>query len=136
MSEPSTSTDNTSADKVVDLANSLIGKAKFGYVYNENTLTFTGAGFTYYVYSKQGIDLKSKLASQQAKIGTAVQKSNLQKGDLLFFSLDNKKTSIKQTGIYIGDNQFVMLSTSGQVMKQSLSSKWATENFVKAQRVL
>ena len=54
------------------------------------TLTFTGAGFTYYVYKNQGIDLKNKLASQQAQIGKAVQKANLQKGDLLLFSTDNK----------------------------------------------
>lgn len=136
VSKPSTTTAPTSADKLVNFANSLTGKAKFGYVYNENTLTFTGAGFTYYVYKQQGIDLKSKLASQQSQLGTTVLKSNLQKGDLLFFSLDNKRTSIKQTGIYIGGNQFISLSTSGKVVTQSLSSTWATQNFVKASRVL
>ncbi|MCG7345205.1 NlpC/P60 family protein [Sporosarcina sp. ACRSL] len=135
-SKPSNSNDATSADKLVNFANSLMDKAKFGYEYNVNTLTFTGAGFTYYVYKENGIDLKSKLASQQSEIGSTVSKSNLKKGDLLFFSLDNKATLIKQTGIYIGDNQFISLSTSGKVVKQSLSSKWATQNFVKAQRVL
>ena len=136
VSKPSSTTATTSADKLVNFANSLTNKAKFGYGYNENTFTFTGAGFTYYVYKQQGIDLKSKLASQQSKVGSTVSKSNLKKGDLLFFSLDNKGANIKQTGIYIGDNQFISLSTTGQVVKQSLSSKWATENFVKAQRVL
>lgn len=136
VSKPSSTASTTSADKVVNFANSLTNKTKFGYGYNENTLTFTGAGFTYYVYKKQGIDLKSKLASQQAQAGTAVSKSNLQKGDLLFFSLDNKRTKINQTGIYIGGNQFISLSTSGKVVQQSLSSTWATQNFVKARRVL
>lgn len=135
-SKPSDSPVETSADELVNFAESLVGKAKFGYGYNENTLTFTGAGFTYYVYKNQGIDLKSKLANQQAKIGSAVLKSNLQKGDLLLFSLDNKKTRIKQTGIYIGGNQFISLSTSGQVLKESLSSKWATDNYMEARRVL
>lgn len=135
VSKPSSTTSTSAADKVVNFANSLKTKAKFGYGYNENTLTFTGAGFTYYVYTKQGIDLKSKLASQQAQAGTAVSKSNLQKGDLLFFSLDNKRTKINQTGIYIGGNQFLSLSTSGKVVQQSLSSTWATQNFVKARRV-
>ncbi|MCM3637608.1 NlpC/P60 family protein [Sporosarcina luteola] len=136
VSKPSTTTTTTSADKLVNFAQSLTNKAKFGYGYNESTLTFTGAGFTYYVYKKQGIDLKSKMASQQSQIGTAVLKSNLKKGDLLFFSLDNKRTRINQTGIYIGGNQFISLSTSGNVVKQSLSSTWATQNFMKARRVL
>lgn len=134
VSTPSTGT--ASGDKVVNFANSLKNKVKFGYGYNESTLTFTGAGFTYYVYKQQGIDLKSKLASEQAKAGKAVLKSNLQKGDLVFFSLDNKRTNINQTGIYIGGNQFISLSTSGKVIQQSLSSTWAAQNFVKARRVL
>ncbi|WP_252503361.1 C40 family peptidase [Sporosarcina sp. Marseille-Q4943] len=136
VSKPTTTTATTSADKLVNFAQSLTTKAKFGYVYNESTLTFTGAGFTYYVYKKQGIDLKSKSASQQSQVGTAVLKSNLKKGDLLFFSLDNKRTRITQTGIYIGGNQFISLSTSGKVVTQSLSSTWATQNFMKARRVL
>ncbi|MHC8516649.1 C40 family peptidase [Sporosarcina sp. ITBMC105] len=130
------STSATSADKVVNFATSLTGKAKFGYVYDEKSLTFTGAGFTYYVYKKQGIDLTYKMASQQAKVGTAVAKSNLQKGDVLFFSTDNKRTRITQTGIYMGGNQFISLSTSGTVVKQSLSSTWAKLNYVQARRVL
>lgn len=136
VSKPSNTSTTASADKVVNFAKSLTSKAKFGYGYNENTLTFTGAGFTYYVYNQQGIDLKSKIASQQSQIGTAVAKSNLKKGDLLFFSLDNKRTRINQTGIYIGGNQFISLSTTGKVVTQSLSSTWATQNFVKASRVL
>lgn len=133
---PPTSTGTTSADKVINFATSLTNKAKFGYVYNEKTLTFTGAGFTYYVFHKQGIDLKYKTASQQAKIGSTVLKSNLQKGDVLFFSTDNKRTKITQTGIFIGGNQFITLSPSGKVEKQSLSSTWAKLNYVQARRVL
>ena len=126
----------SSADKLVNFASSLMGKAKFGYVYDEKSLTFTGAGFTYYVYKNQGIDLKNKIANQQAQIGKAVQKTNLQKGDLLLFSTDNQRTKITQSGIYIGGNQFISLSTSGSVMKESLDSDWAKKNYVSARRVL
>lgn len=124
------------ADKVVNLASSLIGKAKFGYGYNESNLTFTSAGFTYYVYNKQGINLKSKLAGQQAQAGKTVQKSSLQKGDLIFFSADNGGTKITQTAIYIGANQYISLKTNGSVVKESLSSTWANQNYVTARRVL
>ncbi|MBS4206959.1 NlpC/P60 family protein [Bacillus sp. FJAT-50079] len=124
------------SDGLVTFASSLIGKAKFGYTYDEKSLTFTGAGFTYYVYKKQGIDLKDKLASRQAQVGKVVQKASLQKGDLLFFSTDNKGVNITQTGIYIGANQFISLSTTGEVVKQSLDSAWAKSNYVTARRVL
>lgn len=134
-SEPSLPA-TTTADKLVNFAESLTNKAKFGYVYNENTLTFTGAGFTYYVYKQEGIDLKYKMAAQQAQVGTSVLKSNLQKGDLLLFSTDNKGTRITQTGIYMGNNQFISLSTTGKVEKQSLSSTWASKNYVQARRVI
>lgn len=131
-----TTSETTTAEKIVSTANSLIGKAKFGYSYDEKALTFTSAGFTYYVYNQHGIDLKSKLASSQAQLGTAVQKANLQKGDLLFFSINNGGKEIKQTGIYVGSNQFVTLPTSGTVVKQSLSSTWATKNYVTARRII
>jgi cell wall-associated NlpC family hydrolase len=134
VTSPQVST--TSADKIVNLASSLIGKAKFGYGYNEGTLTFTSAGFTYYVYKNQGIDLKEKLASRQAQTGTAVQKANLQKGDLLFFSTNNGGTSIKETGIYTGNNQYIRLKTNVGVVKESLTSTWAKQNYVSAKRVI
>ncbi|WP_342511559.1 NlpC/P60 family protein [Sporosarcina sp. FSL K6-1522] len=134
VAPPAAST--SSADKLVNFASSLIGKAKFGYGYDEKNLTFTGAGFTYYVYKNQGIDLKYKTASQQAQIGKVVQKANLQKGDLLLFSTDNKGAKMTQTGVYMGGNQFISLSTSGSVMKESLNSDWAKKNYISARRVL
>ncbi len=57
----------------------MTGKAKFGYSYNESSLTFTSAGFTYYVFKKHGIDLKDKLASKQALAGKSVQKNSATK---------------------------------------------------------
>ena len=105
-------------------------------IHNESTLTFTSAGFTYYVYKNQGIDLKYKLASQQAQMGKAVTKANLQKGDLLFFSTNNGGSNITQTGIYLGNNQYLSLTTSGSVVKDSLDSVFVKNNYVTARRVL
>ncbi len=133
---PDEQPEKTQADKVVSTASELVGKAKFGYSYDESTLTFTGAGFTYYVFKQYGIDLKSKIANSQAQLGQAVEKAKLQKGDLLFFSRDNSGSKITQPGIYIGGNEFIYLSTSGGVVKESLTSSWATKNYVTARRVL
>ena len=85
VTSPQVST--TSADKIVNFASSLIGKAKFGYGYNEGTLTFTSAGFTYYVYKNQGIDLKEKLASKQAQIGTGLFRKLMYKKVTCYSSL-------------------------------------------------
>lgn len=125
----------TTANKAVELASSLIGKAKFGYVYNEKSLTFTGAGFTHYVYGKSGINLKSKLASRQALFGKSVQKSNLRNGDLILFSMDDSGSKITQTGIYIGGNQYISLVANGSAVKLNLNSTWAKKNYVTARRV-
>jgi cell wall-associated NlpC family hydrolase len=124
----------TKADNIVTTAENLIGKATFGYVYNESTLTFTPGGFTKYVYKQHGIDLKSTLASYQATLGQEVQKTNLQKGDLIFFN--NGGTSISNVGIYVGDNQFIHLYRGKGTVKESLNTEWATNNYVTARRVL
>ncbi|MEY9971447.1 cell wall-associated NlpC family hydrolase [Lysinibacillus sp. RC46] len=132
---PAPSTPSTSADKIISTASNLSSKAKFGYSYDESSLTFTSAGFTYYVFKQHGIDLKDKLASRQALVGTKVEKAQLQKGDLIFFSTNNGGKDITQTGIYLGNNQFISM-TSNNVVKQSLTSTWANQNYVTARRVL
>ncbi|MBW8352069.1 C40 family peptidase [Bacillus sp. IITD106] len=135
-STPKADQNTPKADAIVNFASNLIGKARFGYTYNESNLTFTGGGFTYYVFKQHGIDLKSKMTAQQAQEGKEVLKSNLQKGDLIYFSTNNMGTKITQSGIYIGGNQYIMLSTNGQVVKDSLSSTWAVKNYVTARSVL
>jgi cell wall-associated NlpC family hydrolase len=122
----------TKADSIVTTAANLIGKANFGYDYNESTLTFTPGGFTKYVYNQHGINLKSTLASYQATLGQPVEKANLQKGDLIFFG----GTSITNVGIYAGENQFIHLIKGQGTVKENLSSDWATQNYKSARRVL
>ena len=132
---PEVNVPSSQADQIISTANDLIGKAQFGYSYDEKTLTFTSAGFTYYVYKQHGIDLKDKLASRQALVGKAVQKDQLQKGDLLFFSTNNGGEKITQTGIYLGANQYMSMTTKG-IVKQNLTSTWSKQNYVTARRVL
>jgi cell wall-associated NlpC family hydrolase len=135
--QPETTTQApTKADDIVNFATNLIGKVKFGYVYNVSTLTFTPGGFTKYVYNQFGINLRSTLTGYQATLGQAVQKENLQKGDLIFFSLDYSGKNISNVGIYVGDNQFINLTRENGTTKQTLGSDWATKNYVTARRVL
>jgi cell wall-associated NlpC family hydrolase len=125
----------TPVNPIVNVAESLIGKAKFGYTYDENNLTFTGAGFVYYVFKQNGIDLQTKLASRQAELGTYVAKDQLQPGDVIYFSLDGGGTKITDAGIYAGNNEVIHLTSKNGLGKESLSSTWAQQNYVKAKRM-
>lgn len=123
-------------DKLVDYTLSIMNKVKQQLnVYDENSLTFTNAGFTYYIFKQHGVDLKTKVASQQSEYGVQVQKDKLQKGDLIFLT-QTGGSKIKYAAIYIGNNEYVYLSNSGSVVKESLESNWSKSNFVTAKRVL
>jgi cell wall-associated NlpC family hydrolase len=66
---------------------------------------FDCSGFVCYVFRKQrGMNLPHS-ASAQARLGTPVQREELQPGDLVFFS--TYRRGISHVGIYLGDNRFV-----------------------------
>ncbi|KAB2329994.1 NlpC/P60 family protein [Cytobacillus depressus] len=123
-------------DKIVDYTLSIMNNVKHQLnVYDEKSLTFTNAGFTYYIFKQHGVDLKTKVAKQQSEKGVQVPKDKLQKGDLIFLKQSGGST-IKYAAIYIGNNEYVYLSDSGSVVKESLESNWSKSNFVTAKRVL
>ncbi|SFC77976.1 peptidoglycan endopeptidase LytF [Bacillus sp. OV322] len=125
-----------SEDKIVDYTLNIMNNVKYQLnIYDEKSLTFTNAGSTYYIFKQHGVDLKTKVASQQAEKGVQVQKEKLQKGDLIFLK-QSGGSKIKYATIYIGNNEYVYLSDSGSVVKESLDSNWSKSNFVTAKRVL
>ncbi|MBS4199896.1 C40 family peptidase [Bacillus sp. FJAT-49732] len=124
----------TKADKIVDYALNIADKTKFGYAYDKDALTFTGAGFVLYLYKNEGVDLKSTLASGQLSVGKEVNKNNMQKGDLLYFTNGGK--TVVEVGIYLGNNEFIYLSSRERaVLKDNLNSDWTKKNYVTARRV-
>jgi SH3-like domain-containing protein len=89
---------------------------------------FDCSGFTQMLCRRRGI-LLPRDASQQAgseKV-TAVEKTDLQPGDLLFFGKSADK--ITHTGLYIGDGQFIHATTHIQPVVQV--SKLADEYWTK-----
>jgi cell wall-associated NlpC family hydrolase len=122
------------ADGIVNYALSLVGKARYGHT-NPSTLTFDCSGFTYYVFQKYGVDLHSRSPQGQAKVGVAVSKSQLQKGDLVFFN--NSHKPLGHVGIYIGNNKIVHAANSQSDIKVSdLNGSWYQQNYATARRVL
>ena len=86
---------------------------------------FDCSGFVYYVLKQLGFS-PYRTPSDQYKQGTAVEKANLQVGDLVFFS-SNSGSSITHVGIYAGNGQFIHAPNSRSVVSYSdlTSGYWA-----------
>jgi cell wall-associated NlpC family hydrolase len=71
---------------------------------------FDCSGLVMYVYAQLGIELPHYAAAQY-QLGTSVDRSQLQPGDLVFFD------ALDHVGIYIGNGQFVHAPQTGDVVK-------------------
>lgn len=91
--------------------------------------SFDCSGFTSWVYRQHGISL-SRTAQAQSQGGVAVDRSNLQPGDLVFFGSGTGR--ITHVGIYIGDGKMIHSPQTGDVVKISALHK----NYVCARRYL
>ena len=125
----------STGQQIVDYAKNYLGCK---YVYGgSGPNTFDCSGFTMYVYQKFGVTL-SHSARAQSKVGTAVEKENLQLGDLVFFKDYETMDGIGHCGIYIGDGNFIHASSGkGYCVKIStlLSGSYATR-YETARRVI
>lgn len=93
---------------------------------------FDCSGFTMYVYSAFGVSLGHYTGSQFS-CGSAVPKSALAPGDLVFF---NTYSSVSHVGIYIGGGQFIHASSgSGRVTVSNLSESYYSSRYAGARRV-
>ncbi len=73
---------------------------------------FDCSGLTMWAYAQVGVSLPHNAAAQHG-MGTPVDRSNLQPGDLVFFNGDSHE------GMYIGGGQFVHAPHTGDVVKIS-----------------
>lgn len=77
----------TKGDKIVSTAFDLQDKVTINSkINNITTMRFTNGGFINYIFKKNGINLGTDNIKKQMKLGKRVSKSNLQKGDLVFFN--------------------------------------------------
>jgi len=128
------STQTKKKTAVTAKAKSLVGKVKYKFgVNNPGRLWFDCSSFTKYVFASQGISLKWGTAAQ-SKQGKYVAKKNLQKGDLIFFSVSTPG-KINHVGIYMGNGKFIH-NTTGNVMGVTISdlSKYS-KRYITARRV-
>lgn len=129
-------TKTSTANKGQEVANYVKQFVGCRYVYGGSTPSggFDCSGLTMYVYKKFGVSL-SHSATAQSKVGTKVDRANLQPGDLVFFKNYRTNVGIGHVGIYIGNNKFVHASTEKTgVITSSLTGSYSTR-FVTATRM-
>ena len=89
---------------------------------------FDCSGFTMYVYAQLGVSLPH-YTGDQWQMGSAVARSDLQPGDLVFFD------GLGHEGMYIGGNQFIHAPHTGDVVKISSISGWYADTYMGARRL-
>lgn len=133
-SNPSSNNGSASGSRIVSTAKSYMGKVKYVFgARDQKKLIFDCSSFTQYIFQLNGKSIPWSSKSQ-GSVGSAVSKSQLQPGDLVFFSV-NKPGVINHVGIYAGSGQFVHnLPNEGVVVSNMNSSYW-TSHYIKARRV-
>lgn len=106
----------------------------FGAKYGQ-TKTMDCSSFTKTVFAKYDITLP-RLSRNQAKEGTFVSKSNLQTGDLVFFTTVDSGKNIGHVGIYVGNGNMIHTYGEGGVKFTSINKEWWADHYVTARRVL
>jgi peptidoglycan DL-endopeptidase CwlO len=125
-SPPRAETPNERGRRVVDVALKFRGAPyRWG---GSAPSGFDCSGFVRYVYAQVGVSLPHNAAMQYG-YGSAVSRSELQPGDLVFFN------GLGHVGIYIGGNQFVHSPHTGDVVKVSSITGWYADTWYGARRL-
>ncbi len=90
---------------------------------------FDCSGLVMYVYGQIGVSLPHS-SYAQFNMGSAVSLSQLQPGDLVFF------TGASHVGIYIGGGQFIHAPHTGTVVQVSSLSGWYAATYDGARRII
>lgn len=104
------------------------------------THTFDCSSFTQYIFDKFGVSLP-RTARAQGRLGRTVSRSDLQKGDLLFFSVPGRfksDSTVGHVGIYMGNGQMINANTAPQdgVQITDINKQHWQDTFLFAKRIL
>jgi len=95
---------------------------------------FDCSGFVWYVFTQHGLAVP-RTVSEQFQSGRTIDASDLQPGDLVFFSTTSPGAS--HVGIAIGGDSFVHApSSSGVVRVERLGAPYWGSRFIGARRLL
>lgn len=124
---------STGGDVIVSFAQQYLG---YRYVLGGTTpgSGFDCSGFVYYVFNSNGYSISRSLYAQ-AGTGTAVSKSELQPGDVVFFN-NTSSGSLGHVGIYIGDGMMIHAANSKRgVVTDTINSGYYNTYYYSARRI-
>ena len=125
---------NPKADEIVAYAKQYVG-CKYAAGGTSPTKGFDCSGFTQFVYKHFGINL-NRASSAQINNGKAVDKSQIQPGDILIFR-NRANNAIGHVAIYIGNNQMVhAANTKTGVTIGSINDSYYAPRYVAARRIV
>lgn len=129
----------------VDLSDSIINYGKVflntPYRYGSSgTSSFDCSGFTSYVYRNFGYNLE-RCSIDQSRQFESIDRDQLKKGDLVFFSGRHKSKQIGHVGIVVaakgnGEFEFIHAAVHKGVTISNSSEEYYTKRFLKASRVI
>ncbi|MBR1859520.1 MAG: C40 family peptidase [Selenomonadaceae bacterium] len=119
------------ADELVRTAKSYIGVP---YVFGGTTPDgFDCSGFVQYVFRQQGIIIP-RLADEQYLLGRSANISELNAGDLVFFT--TYEAGASHCGIYVGNRQFLHTSSSRGVRIDDIDNVYWSPRFFGAKKIV
>lgn len=126
--------DADKCQRITSLAKTKLGK-KYVWGASGNKNTYDCSSFTKFVYKNIGIDIP-RTSLRQSKFGKFVKRSELKKGDLIFFDTSKKRKGyVNHVGIYLGDNKFIHASSAKKrVVITSLNKNFYSNRYKGARR--
>ncbi|WP_428846597.1 C40 family peptidase, partial [Neisseria elongata] len=121
------------ADELIGNAMGLLGVS---YRFGGTSVSsgFDCSGFMQHIFRKTMQINLPRTSAEQAKMGVAVSRSELQPGDMVFFSTSRGR--ISHVGLYIGNNRFIHAPRTGKSIEiTSLGNKYWNSKYVTARRV-
>lgn len=122
------------ADELIGSAMGLLGVA-YRYGGSSASTGFDCSGFMQHIFRRSmGINLPRRSADQ-ARMGTHVNRSELQPGDMVFFRTTGGGR-ISHVGLYIGNNRFIHAPRTGKRIEiTSLSNRYWNAKYAFGRRV-
>lgn len=125
---------SSAAAKLINHADNHLGAPyKFG-ASTSTTRVFDCSSFTKHAFKQLGYNLP-RTAAAQAKVGRYVSKSNLKKGDLVFFKVPSRGNIIGHVGIYVGNGKMLNTYGAGGVKFSSINAPYWKKNYATARRL-
>ncbi|TMV43403.1 NlpC/P60 family protein [Paenibacillus mesophilus] len=127
----------TRADRIISNGLSYRGTPYVFGAKSGRTSAFDCSSFTQYLYKKQGISLPRD-SRQQSRVGSYVSRSNLKRGDLVFFWTNRTgRGTVGHVAIYMGNGKLLHTYKKGVgVTTSNLNSSYWSSHYMTARRVL